>query len=113
MKIILTSPSGRRWKIEPVDSGLCFAISKEPAAKIGKNGRRITAEWLSCDCYPSTLGSAVSRCIELMLTDGSDEQEIVVDVESLEALRLGLKLWTANIAYDISVDAKNVSAAHS
>lgn len=100
MNIILTSPSGREWKISPVDSGLCFQIFKKPVKKTGKNGKKITAEWLSCDRYPSTLSAAIQSCIELMQSDPDDTNTITLG-DDIHMLREEMLCWFQGISYEI------------
>ena len=82
MLIILESPTGKRkWKIEPLDSGLCFKISKTPIGIIDtdgvwrskKNGRTVKKEWIDLPCYPTTIESAVEKVVDFMIADPEDE----------------------------------------
>ena len=82
MLIILESPTGKRkWKIEPLDSGLCFKISKTPIGIVDtdgvwrskKNGRTVKKDWIDLPCYPTTLESAIEKVVNLMIADPEDE----------------------------------------
>lgn len=97
--IIKTPGSERRWKIAPVDSGLCFGVWKEPVRKIGKNKQPIKAEWLFTERYPTSLASAVTSVVDLMSMDPDDPY--VMEPETIEDLIDGLQLWHRNITWEI------------
>lgn len=109
MNIILTAPSGRRWKISPVDNGLCYLISKQPVRKTGRNGKPIKSEWISCERYPSGIQHAVSSCIEMMMCDPDDNSTIEVD--NLDLLNQALRLFAEKISYEIDASVRSVRAS--
>lgn len=101
MEIIIKTPgSGRKWKIAPVDSGLCFGIWKEPVRKKGKNGTPIKAKWLFTERYPTSLPSAINNVVELMAMDPDDPY--VIEPETFEDLIEGLKTWHKDMTWEIS-----------
>ena len=100
MEIIIKTPgSGRRWKIAPVDSGLCFGVWKEPVRKIGKNKQPIKAEWLFTERYPTSLASAVTSVVDLMSMDPDDPY--VMEPETINDLIEGLKVWHKDMTWEI------------
>lgn len=67
MIITIESPSGKRkWRIEPVDNGLCYRLMKTSLDPNAKN------QWINCECYSGTIQSALERCVERILKDPDD-----------------------------------------
>lgn len=44
-----------------------------------KNGKKIKAEYLSCESYPTSWSHGIRRMLELMMMDPEDESELVID----------------------------------
>ena len=44
-----------------------------------KNGKKIKAEYLSCESYPTSWSHGIRRMLELMMIDPEDESELVID----------------------------------
>lgn len=104
MHVILTAPSGRRWKLSPIDSGLCFQVFKEPIKKTGRNGKPIKAEWISCDRYPSGLSHAVASTIELMAADSDDP--VIFECNDPQEIMEAIHDWIGQISYEVVWDTK-------
>ena len=44
-----------------------------------KNGKKIKAEYLSCESYPTSWSHGIRRMLELLMMDPEDESELVID----------------------------------
>lgn len=44
-----------------------------------KNGKKIKAEYLSCESYPTSWSYGIRRMLELMMMDPEDKSELVID----------------------------------
>ena len=82
MKVIFTSPKGKRYMVRPCTSGLDYEILKEnpnlgkPKRKGKNKGELITDEWKFIGKYSSTLWYAIKLAIEDMMRD--PEEEVVI-----------------------------------
>ena len=81
MQIVMINPNnGRKWRLRPYSNGLCLTIEKTPLSEFNKkNGKKIKAEYLSCESYPTSWSHGIRRMLELMMMDPEDEDELVID----------------------------------
>lgn len=86
MRIILTAPdTGRKYKLEPLDNGLCYQIFVTPLKGTisAKTGKKIKSEWTFTGSYPSTIEHGIKMMIEKMLSDPHGKSDIECDPKHL------------------------------
>jgi hypothetical protein len=113
MIIIVKNPvNGRRYKIEPMDSGLCFQIFKEPlSTDVSKNGKPIKSDWLSCEKYPTTIDHAINLCVEMMMLDkGHEELHLHISSTDLMHFGEGIRRAIQNLSWEVNAEAIKAKA---
>ena len=112
MIVILESPTGKRkWKIEPEKSGMCYRVLKTPigvafidGVLLNKKGTPIKADWIDCKIYPTTLMSAVSKVVDLMLADPEDQVEVEFKgIDIREGMNKIFKRWLNQVMKTLEV----------
>lgn len=86
MRVTLTAPdTGRKWKIEPLDNGLCYQMFVTPmkGAKNPRTGKKVKSEWTFTGKYPQDLPHGIKLMIEGMLNDPNGKAEIECDPKHL------------------------------
>ena len=82
MKVIFTSPKGKRYMVKPSSSGLDFESYVEnpnygkPKMKGKNQGEINNDEWKFLQKYSQSLWYAIKLCIEQMMRD--PEEEVVI-----------------------------------
>lgn len=82
MRVIMTAPdSGRKWKLEPVDNGLCYQLYVSPVkgAKNPRTGEPVKSNWTTTGKYPTTLSNGIECMIDMMLNDPNGKQNLECD----------------------------------
>lgn len=82
----MTAPdTGRRWKIEPFDNGLCFQLFVSPmkGAKNPKTGKPVKSEWAFTGKYPTDLPTGIECAVRGMLSDPNGKESIDCDPKHL------------------------------
>lgn len=86
MRIIATAPdTGRKWKLEPLENGLCFQLFASPkkGAKNPRTGEATKAEWVFTGKYPSDVAAGIKCMINGMLSDPDGTASIECDPKYL------------------------------
>ena len=99
MQIIVSTDSGKRYKISPTANGLCYQVYTKPKIvkvdkdgnRIGKNGKIIKEDWVFTEKYPPTIDAAF-RCIaEMVLKDPDDDTEITCNINEYKEVAKAIK----------------------
>ena len=104
MKIILTSPVGKRFMIRPSSSGLDFEIFKEnpnlgkPKTKGKNKGEASTQEWISLGSYANNIPHALSLAVGFMMRDPDDPVTITGAADDIKSIEKCLKQYIKRIA---------------
>lgn len=86
MRVIATAPdTGRRWKLEPFDNGLCYQLFVEPmkGAINPRTGEAVKAEWTFTGKYPVSLSQGIKMMVDGMLADPNGTATIECDPKYL------------------------------
>ena len=86
MKIIVEDKkTGKAYLVKGADGQ--FMVYKKPEVKVvdGKKvsvkGTEVKSEWTFTGLYPSSIGSAVYHCINLILSDPDDPDDVHIEAE--------------------------------
>lgn len=83
--IVEDSKTGKQFKI--TGAGHEFMIYRKAECEIvngkamTKNGKEKKNDWTFTGLYPTTLGSAVYQCVNRLLADPDDDDQVVIEAE--------------------------------
>ena len=89
MIVTVESPTGnRKWRVEPIDNGLCWRLMKSSMKKGAKH------EWINCECYSATFDGAMKNLIERMICDPDDPCDLGFPPEDMKkSVARAIKAW--------------------
>lgn len=83
--IVEDKRTGKQYLIK--SAGVEFMIYKKAEGLMvdgklmTKNGKELKNEWTFTGLYPTTLGSAVYHCVNMLLGDPDDKDTVVIEAE--------------------------------
>lgn len=83
--IVEDSKTGKQYKV--VGAGNEFMVYRKAEGVevdgklMTKNGKELKNEWTFTGLYPSTIGSAVYHCMNMILADPDDPDDVHVEAE--------------------------------
>ena len=111
MEIIVTDEdTGRKYKLVPDSSGLCFQLWRTTLLKKGekaKNGKAVKNEWQFTSKYPRSLDHGLYLIYDLMMKDPERPGTLTWDCEACDKLHDYVKKELKKMAKSIEVTNDN------